>query len=433
MGEVSALHADLAEALGPDASAHLLTDSALTESFGTDWTRRWSARPLAVVRPSGPDAVAGVLMACARHAVPVVPQGGNTGLVGGSVPGADEVAVVMALTRLRGHEPVDLASGQLTVGAGVTLADVQHFARGVGRTYGVDLGARDTATIGGTVATNAGGLRVCRFGDTRAQVTGLRAVLANGSVISRLDGPPKDGAGYDLVQLLVGSEGTLGVVTDVRVRLHAPDPPGVTTLVGVRSVAEAVELIPTAGLRLAELMTHDGLALTCDVTGLVPPLAREWPVYLLLETSDLPSLPADADAVVDDRLLDYRERHPEALATLGVVHKYDVSIPLGRLDETLTDVAEAVAPHRLFVYGHLAEGNMHLGVVGPEPDDDRIDADVLTLVARVGGSIASEHGVGRAKAGLLSLNRGPADLAAMRAIKAALDPGALLNPGVVLV
>jgi FAD/FMN-containing dehydrogenase len=180
-------------------------------------------------------------------------------------------------------------------------------------------------------------------------------------------------------------------------------------------------------------MTHDGLALTCDVTGLVPPLAREWPVYLLLETSDLPSLPADADAVVDDRLLDYRERHPEALATLGVVHKYDVSIPLGRLDETLTDVAEAVAPHRLFVYGHLAEGNMHLGVVGPEPDDDRIDADVLTLVARVGGSIASEHGVGRAKAGLLSLNRGPADLAAMRAIKAALDPGALLNPGVVLV
>lgn len=433
MGDVPGLRADLAEALGADAPAHLLVDPALTATFGTDWTRRWSARPLAVVRPGGSDAVASVLQACARHSVPVVPQGGNTGLVGGSVPGADDEAVVMVLTRLRGREPVDAASGQLRVGAGLALSEVQRLARGAGMTYGVDLGARDTATIGGTVATNAGGLRVCRFGDTRAQVTGLRAVLADGSVVSRLDGLPKDGAGYDLVQLLVGSEGTLGVLTDLRVRLHTPDPPGVTTLVGARSVAEAIDLMPTAGLRMAELMTHHSLALTCRVAGLAPPLAREWPVYLLLETPDLPNLPADADAAVDDRLVDYRERHPEAIATLGVVHKYDVSIPLNRLDETLAAVAEAVAPHRLYVYGHLAEGNMHLGVVGPEPDDERIDADVLTLVARAGGSIASEHGVGRAKAGLLPLNRGPADLAAMRAIKAALDPDALLNPGVVLV
>jgi FAD/FMN-containing dehydrogenase len=438
----SALLRDLTDALGADASGHLLTDPALTQAFGTDWTRRWSARPLAVVRPPDAAAVAHVVQACGRHGVPVVAQGGNTGLVGGCVPGRDDEAVVLSLTRLTGMSAsadavgagrVAGAARQVTVRAGTTLADVQAMARSAGLVYGVDLAARDTATIGGTVATNAGGLRVCRFGDTRAQVTGLRAVLADGSVISRLDGLPKDGAGYDLVQLLVGSEGTLGVVTDVRVRLHEPDPPGVTTLVGCRSVAEAVDLLPARGLRLAELMTHDGLALTCEVMSLPLPIGQPWPAYLLLETADLPDLPDHVDAVVDDRLVEYRERHPDAIATLGVVHKYDVSIPLDRLDTTLEAVAGAAAPHRLYVYGHLAEGNMHLAVVGPQPDDDAIDAAVLGVVAGAGGSIASEHGVGRAKAGLLSLNRDPADLAAMRAVKAALDPSHLLNPGVVLV
>ena len=180
-------------------------------------------------------------------------------------------------------------------------------------------------------------------------------------------------------------------------------------------------------------MTHDGLELTCRVTSLPHPLSRAWPVYLLMETPGLPDLPETADAVVDDRLLDYRERHPEAIATLGVVHKYDVSLPLDRLAGALAQVGEAVSPHRLFVYGHLVEGNMHLGVVGPDPADTRLDSTVLSIVAAAGGSIASEHGVGRAKAPLLALNRGEADLAAMRAIKAALDPAALLNPGVVLV
>lgn len=426
---------DLAEALGADAAGHLLTDPQLVEPYGTDWTRRWTARPLAVVRPGDTTALAHVLQACQRHRTPVVPQGGNTGLVGGSVPANDDEAVVVSLVRLRSAppDPVDPRTGQVLVGAGTTLAEVQRLAGRSGLVYGVDLAARDTATIGGTVATNAGGLRVCRYGDTRAQVTGLQAVLADGSVVSRLHGLPKDGAGYDLMQLLIGSEGTLGVVTDVRLRLHEPDPAGVTTLVGCRTVADSLDLLPTHGLRLAELMTHDGLALTCEVAALPPPLPRSWPVYLLMETSELPDLPDHVDAVVDARLLEYRERHPDAIATLGVVHKYDVSIPLHRLDETLAAVRQLVAPHRLFVYGHLAEGNMHLGVVGPPPQDDQIDAAVLALVADAGGSIASEHGVGRAKAGLLGLNRSDADLSAMRAVKNALDPSHLLNPGVVLV
>lgn len=429
----SGLLADLADALGGDADAHVLTDPAVTEPYGLDWTRRWAARPAAVVRPSDTEAVSRVLQACGRHGVPVVTQGGNTGLVGGSVPGEDDSSVVLSMARLTARDPVEVAARRLTVGAGATLADVQRAARAAGLAYGVDLAARDTATIGGTVATNAGGLRVCRFGDTRAQVVGLRVVLADGSVVDRLHSPPKDGAGYDLVQLLVGSEGTLGVVTDVRVRLHVPDPVGVTTMVGCASLADALDLLPVDGLRMAEVMTHDSLAATCRVTSLPPPLSRDWPVYLLLQTADLPDLPTSADAVVDDRLVEYRERHPEAIATLGVVHKYDVSLPLDRLDEGVAAVRAAVAPHRLFVYGHLNEANLHVNVVGPAADDDQVDKQVLALVASLGGSIASEHGVGRAKAAMLSLTRSDADVAAMRAIKAALDPTGLLNPGVVLV
>lgn len=424
---------DLLASLGPDAESHLLDDPALTVGYGTDWTRRWSFRPRAVARPGTADAVAAVVEVCATHGLPVVPQGGNTGLVGGSVPGEDDTAVVLSLARLDTAQPVDTTARQVTVGAGTPLAALQGHAAESGLVYGVDLAARDSATIGGTVATNAGGLRVCRYGDTRAQVRGLRAVLADGSVIDRLAGLPKDGAGYDLVQLLVGSEGTLAVVTDVRVALHDRDPPGPTTLVGCRTIAEAVSVVPRTGLRMAEVMTADGMDLTCRVTGLPMPLPSPWPVYLLLQTDDLPQLPGTAEAVVDDRLVDYRERHPEAIATLGVVHKYDVAVPLGALDGVVAEVAAALAPHRLFVYGHVAEGNLHLAVAGPDADDTDIDADVLALVAAAGGSIASEHGVGRAKAGVLGLTRGDADLAAMAAVKQALDPAGLLNPGVVLV
>jgi FAD/FMN-containing dehydrogenase len=421
----------LRAALGPDADAHLLTDHDLTSAFGTDWTRRWSTTPAAVVRPGSVQAVADCVRACAEHRVPLVPQGGNTGLVGASVPHTAD-AVVLSTARLDHLEPVDTVSRQVTVGAGVTLATLQQHARSAGLLYAVDTASRDTATIGGTVATNAGGLRVCRYGDTKAQVVGLRAVLADGSVLTRLNGLPKDGAGYDLVALLVGSEGTLGVVTDVRVRLHPVEPPGVVTLVGCATIADAVALVPGRDVRMAELMTRSSLALTCEATGLPHPLARQWPAYLLLETPELPDLPEAADAVVDERLVAYRERHTEAVSTLGVAHKLDVALPLGVLDDFVERASALAEPHRLYVFGHLAEGNLHLELVGPDPDDDGVDAALLRLAASMGGTIASEHGVGAAKASLLGLSRDEADLAAMRAIKHALDPWGILNPGAVL-
>ena len=419
------------EAVG---DAHVLLDAGERAGYETDWTRRFTGSATAVVRPADTAQVAAVVRACAEHGAAVVPQGGNTGLVGGSVPrpGAARPVVVVSTRRLRRLEPVDVRGRAVTVGAGVTLAALAAHVAGSGLAYGVDLAARDSATVGGTVATNAGGLHVVAHGDTRRQVRGVEAVLADGSVVSRLAPPPKDSTGYDLSGLMVGSEGTLGVVTAACLRLVPAPGAGVVTLVGVGSVPEAIALLPDDGLRAAELMLEDGMRLVCAAAGLPPPLRRSWPVYLLLETADLPEIDPDADAAVDVRLWAYRERHTEAVATLGVAHKLDVSVPLDRLGDFLDELPALVAPHRVVVWGHLAEGNVHVNVVGPAADDETVDEAVLRRVAELGGSISAEHGIGTAKARWLGLARSPAEIAAMRRVKQALDPAGLLNPGVLL-
>ncbi|HEU4489926.1 MAG TPA: FAD-binding oxidoreductase [Jiangellales bacterium] len=427
------LESDLHQALG---ALHVITDPELTASYGTDWTGRWSTPVRVVARPADTAGVVAVVRAARTHGVPVVTQGGNTGLVGGSVPRPGHDAVVLSTTRLDAVGEVDLRSGQVTAGAGATLASVQQQARRAGRTYGVDLAARDSATIGGTVATNAGGVRVCRYGDTRHQVVGVEAVLADGSVVSRLGGLAKDSTGYDLSGLFVGSEGTLGVVTAVRLSTHPATTQGTVTLIGCRDVDEALaHLAANPAPWAAEVMFADGADLVRRVAHLPAPLARDWPVLVLLETADLPTLPGDADAAVDPRLWEYRERHTEALATLaaelGVPHKMDVALPLARLGAFLAELPATTRPHPTYVWGHLAEGNLHVNVLGATPDDP-VDQAVLRLAASYGGSIAAEHGVGVAKADLLHLTRSEAEIAAMRAVKRALDPDGLLNPGVVL-
>lgn len=423
----AALQRELAEVVGP---AHVLTDPGVLAAYETDWTRRWHGRAGLVVRPGTTAEVAAVVTACAALGVPVLAQGGNTGLVGGSVPAGGEV--VLATTRLRRLDPVDRSARQVTAGAGVPLGDLHRHAAAAGLTYGVDLAARDTATVGGTVATNAGGIRVLRYGSTRAQVLGLEAVLADGSVLSRLGGLAKEGTGYDLSGLLVGSEGTLGVVTAARLRLHPRPGPATVILVGCSGVAAALELLPAYGVRAAEIVLGPGMDLVCRVTGLPAPLSRAWPAYLLLETDDVPELPDEVDAAVDPRLWAYRERLPEAVAAVAVPHKLDVALPLGRLGAFLEQLPAAVAPHEAYVFGHLAEGNLHVNVVGPPPEDDRVDGAVLELVAAYGGSVSAEHGIGRAKRRWLHLSRSPEEISAMRRVKAALDPGAVLAPGVLL-
>jgi FAD/FMN-containing dehydrogenase len=432
----------------------VLVDDDVRASYETDWTRRFHGRARAVARPGSADEVARVLRACGEHGAAVVPQGGNTGMVGGGVPRGGEV--VLSLARLREIGEVDPATAQVTVGAGVTLAQLQAHARGAGLDAGVDFGGRDSATVGGMVATNAGGIQAIRHGTVRARVAGLQAVLADGSVVDRRAGLLKDNAGYDVPALLVGSEGTLGVVTSVRWRLVPLLPARVAALLPLPSITAVAELLARVrpalpSLHAAELMVAEGMRLVIDQLGASPP-GREAPAYLLLEcaartdpTDELVTALADAgveDALVADesgereRLWRLREGHTEALNAAGIPHKVDVGVPLGALSRFAEEVAplvERVAPgSRTIVFGHLGDGNVHVNVLGPAPDDDAVDEAVLRLAAECGGTISAEHGVGVAKARWLSLARSPGDLAAMAAIKRALDPGGILNPGAVL-
>ncbi len=442
----------LADAVGP---GHVLTDPDAAAPYTVDWTRRFGGPAAAVVRPAATAEVVAVVTACAAAGFPIVVQGGNTGLVGGGVPpaaAAGPAPVVLATTRLTEIGEVDPLSGQVAVGAGVTLATLHQHARDAGWSYGVDLAARDTATVGGTVATNAGGVRVCAYGMTRAQVTGLAAVLADGSTVTHLAGLAKDNTGYDLTGLLVGSEGTLGIVTTVRLRLHRPAGPSTVALIGASSYDEAQQLLagcvrPGVRLLAAEIVDEVGLELVLRTAGLPRPLAARHRLLLLVEvadgaTADGLELPDDVDAVVATdaadrlRLWAYRERQSEAFSTLGVVHKLDVSIPLASVPDCTAAIAERVqattAVTTYGVFGHLADGNLHLEVVGPAPDDDEIDRAVFGIVTAYGGSISAEHGIGRAKAAYLSMTRTPQEISAMRAIKTALDPAGLFNPGVLL-
>jgi len=444
---------ELRSAVGDD---HVLVDPDLRRSYETDWTGRFSGTATAVVRPRNTDEVAAVVRACAAAGQSLVVQGGNTGLVGGSVPAGGEI--ILSLTRLDGLGEIDVTSAQVTVGAGVTLAALQQHARAAGLDFGVDLAARDSATVGGLVATNAGGIRVLRYGSMRAQVVGGEAVLADGSVISRLGGLVKDNTGYDLVSLLCGSEGTLGIITRLRLLLVPRLRARCVALIALPGPSEAVAALPQLRERLpdlaaAELILADGLALVRGYAGLPAPFPADHPAYLLLEcagaadpTDRLVEAVSEIDGLLDATvatdaaaqrsLWAYREQHTEAISAYGVPVKLDVSVPVGRLTElvdrlsaAVTDVAPAA---RVIAFGHVNEGNLHVNVLGSGEHAEQVTDTVLELVAELGGSISSEHGVGRAKVPWLGLSRSTTEIAAMRAVKQALDPAGLLNPGVLL-
>jgi len=442
----------LIDAVGPQVVA----DPEVVASYTTDWTGRFVGGSPAVVRPTTTEQVAALVETCRDLGVPLVPQGGNTGLVGGSVPLHDEV--VLSLRRLDGLEPVDSLAGQVTAGAGVSIGQLHAAADDAGWSYGIDLGSRESATVGGTVATNAGGIHMIRHGDTRAQLLGVEAVLGTGAVVSHLGGLLKDNTGYHLPSLLCGSEGTLGVVTAARLRLVPAPARRTTAIVAVGSIDAAVSAATgyrrsLTVLEACELFLQPGLELVCRTQHLASPFADPHAAYLLVEVADHTDPTGDLAAATDaahgveevvvatdpSRRADlwrFREAHTEAINSLGPPHKLDVTVPAGAMVqfiEAVPAVVNARAPAaRTWLFGHLGDGNIHVNVTGVDPDDDRVDAAVFELVAEHGGSISAEHGIGTAKRRYLHLSRTPAEIEAFRAVKRSLDPDGVLNPNVLL-
>jgi FAD/FMN-containing dehydrogenase len=435
---------------------HVLDDPDVTERYRCDWTNRYRAPEAVVVRPGTTAEVAAVVDLCRGRSVAIVPQGGNTGLVGGSVPLAGEL--VLSTERLAGVESVTDHAGDLTAGAGTALADVQRVAREHGWDYGVDIASRDSATIGGTIATNAGGTRVVRHGDTRRQVVGVEVVTGAGEIVSWLGGTLRDNTGYHLPSLITGSEGTLGVVTRARVRLVPRLRNRTTALLRFARERDAVEcaesmrgVLPT--IESSELFFAAGLELVCSTFGFPSPFPETAGGYVLAEVADnadptsglaevVGGLRGVGDvAVADDapgraRLWRYRELHTEAIATVGVAHKLDVALPPGALApfvEAVPAVVAAIAPDaRTWIFGHGGESSVHVNVTGLPADDDTVDGAVLRLVAELHGSISAEHGIGRSKLHWIDLAHPPADLALLARVKAAFDPAGIMNPAVLL-
>ena len=426
--------------------AHVLTGDA-SAGYAVDWTGGFTGQTPAVLRPRDTGQVAALLALCADAGVAVVPQGGNTGLVGGGVPLHGEV--VLSVARLDRLGPVDADARQVSAGAGVSLQQVSDAHTGLD--LGVFIASRHSATVGGAVATNAGGLRVLRHGPMRAQLRGIEAVLSDGTVLSHMSGLVKDNTGYDYPSLLAGSEGTLAVITAARLQLVARMADPVTVIVGADGPGEVHALAQHAvrevsGLTSAEFFTQEGLDLLATHAGLVPPLRPPTPSYLLLEAAgpgaaeELAAVAADRPAAVGTgaaeraRLWAYRERHPEAAGFVGVPLKLDVSVPTSRWARLASGVVPATAAAdpgaRVIIYGHVADGNLHVNVVPAAPADGRHQDAVFSLVASLGGSISAEHGIGALKARWLPLVRSAAELDLFARIRSALDPAGVLNPHV---
>jgi FAD/FMN-containing dehydrogenase len=432
----------------------LTTDPDLLAGYEVDLTGRFGGRAVALARPRDRDEVAAIVAACAARRLPLVPQGGNTGMVGGGVPRDGEL--VLSLARLDSLGEVDAAAGQIVAGAGVSLERVQDAARRAGFEFPLDFGSRASATVGGAIATDAGGSLALAHGTMRRRVVGLEAVLADGTVVDRMGGLLKDNAGYDLPALLIGSEGTLGIVTAARLQLVPAQPLRVAALFGVDSLGAGLELLAAirrvSGLEAADFLDSACMKLVGEGRQVANPLGAEHLLYVLAQWAGdrdpldqvaatvaglSPEPPvAVADGAADrERLWACRELINESIRDRGVPHKLDVAVPLAALpafDRRVRELLAAVAGAELYLYGHLGDGNVHVNVIGPDPEDESVDAGVLRLAAGLGGTISAEHGVGVAKTEFLSLCRSPAEIEAMRRLKEALDPAGILAPGRVL-
>ena len=431
--------------------------------YFTAYNERPGVRPRALVRPRSVDEVSRALALCARLAQPVVPQGGLTGLARGAVALGGEV--VLSMERFAGIDALDAAAGTLTVRAGTPLQVVQEAADAAGFTFGVDLGARGSCQIGGMLATNAGGTRAIRYGTMREQVLGLEAVLADGTVVSSMNRMLKNNAGYDLKQLFIGSEGTLGVVTRAVLRMHPKLAAPATALCRVRDY-DAVVALWNRMRTLPKLVSFEAMwpafydYVARHTPGVAAPFAADGGFAVLIECATsapgrdaravLETALADAiDAgLADDAVLATSERQARDLWTLreGLaidalpnLVNFDVSLPTGDLGAFAARCDAALRARWpdivCLFFGHVGDGNVHIGVslaATTDADADEIDRRVYAIVREMGGSVSAEHGIGVLKRDYLAHTRSDAEIALMRTLKAALDPCGILNPGKVL-
>ncbi|WP_310642762.1 FAD-binding oxidoreductase [Limnohabitans sp.] len=458
----------LCSALG---DAHVLTEGDLS-SYEQDWRKRVRGKALAVVRPGNTQEVAAVVKACAKAGVSVVPQGGNTGLVVGSIPDTSGTQVLLSLQRMNAVRAIDADNLTLTVEAGCVLQNVQQAAEQAGFLFPLSLGSEGSCTIGGNLATNAGGTQVVRYGNTRELCLGLEVVTAQGDIMHTLSGLRKDNTGYDLRNLMIGSEGTLGIITSATMKLYPLPAVSLTAWAAVPSVEHAVKLLGLAhqhlgaGLTGFEMMGQFALSLVDKhYPQLRVPLWQDTPYCVLLENSDTESEEharsrfehllelafedgCVTDAVVAESLSQarnlwhIRESITLAQAEEGLNIKHDISLPVSAIPSFVANtdalLKREIEGVRIVNFGHLGDGNLHYNVQSPQGSDnklflqtqeDRVNTLVYDAVKALGGSISAEHGVGSLKVDTLPDYKDPVALTLMRQVKQALDPQGLLNPG----
>ncbi|MBZ0222603.1 MAG: FAD-binding oxidoreductase [Dokdonella sp.] len=455
---------------------HVLT-GADAESALVDWRGRYHGRALALLRPESPDEVARLVRCCAQQRIGLVPQGGNTGLNGGATPDDSGKAIVVSLARMKAIRSVDVANDSIVVEAGCILQDVQRAAQAAGRLFALSLGSEGSCTIGGNLATNAGGTQVLRYGSMRELCLGLEVVTAQGEIWHGLRALRKDNTGYDLRDLFIGSEGTLGIITAATLKLFPLPAARMTALLALDSIEAAVAMLAQAragfGASLTgfELISGDCLR---EVTQVFPqlqaPFAPETaalPWHVLIEVSDSESEQharerfervlgtatekrlihdaAIATSIAHSQALWHlRESIPLAEKSAGISIKHDISLPASVVADFVRDTGAALSAAfpgvRVVVFGHLGDGNLHYNVArGPLMDqasllahEAGINALVYERVHALGGSISAEHGIGQLKRELLPRYQDPVALDLMRTLKAALDPLGIMNPGKLL-